>query len=262
MASTRLAPAFCVYNMTSIDDNAIIEILSYDQSANRKNWSTPKIPIPISRDNNLAIVAHHRQDAQDLNDQYFVICDRRRLIGHGALFVNLDFCGFEDAVRLNVQDAGKVALSLGNAKISWQDVIIMSMETWPQDKFAVYVTSKNKSDSKALLRTLNAGLEGRRALRAGHDVCRNATRLLPENGRTDPAGIVKLHQRIALEEKLDPTRFVLADRADWESAGVRIIQMSGHHFDMCTKPAEYAAEILTWLHQELYSWQEGRQWSK
>ena len=253
--------------MTSIDDDAIIAVLSYDQSGAdnptyRKNWSTPKIPIPISRDNCLAIVAHHRWDAQDLNDQYFIICDRRRLTTHGVLFVNLDFCGFEDAVRINIQLAGTVASILGSARMNWQDIVTMSMDTWPQDKFAVYVTSKNKNDSKALLRTLNAGLEGRRALRAGHNVCRDATTLLPENGRTDPAGIVKLHQRIALEEELDPMRLILVDRADWDSAGVRIIQMSGHHFDMCTKPAEYAAEILTWLHQELYSWQEGRQWSK
>ena len=96
----------------------------------------------------------------------------------------------------------------------------------------------------------------------GGGVCKEATALLPKDGGTDLVALARWHGSVASREGFDLATFIVADRADWETAGVRIVSTGRQNLDLCTKSTECAAEILTSVHQGLYTWAEGRDWSK
>ena len=254
---------FCIYNSTAIDDDALVDSLNRGQFNNppsEKQWSTPQVQ--FSGQEPSAIVAHHRQSPGILDNQYFVICDRPDWATSSVLAVNLDFQGWEDAARMEVGVAGDALPSISIANTDWEENLGASGETWPRERFAVYVTSEGTIDQEALVKVLNAGLNGRKAWTMGGGVCRDATALLPKIGGTELTALAEMHESIARGEGFDPATFVVADHADWESAGVSIVQTGGQNLDVCNKSAEYAAEILTWVHQGLYTWAEGKDWSK
>ena len=255
---------FCVYSSTAIDNDALVETLNGGQFGNpssQRQWSAPQVP--ISSEEPSAIVAHHRQSPGILDKQYFVIGDRPDWATTSVLAVNLDFRGWEDAVRMEAGGAGDAIPSGSIANTDWEENLGASVETWPKARFAVYVTADGTVDRDALVKALDAGLGGRKAWTMGGGVCRDATPLLPEDGGTDLAALARFHASVAPREGFDPAAFVVADDANWASAGVRMVQTAaGPDLDACTKPAECAAEILTWVHQGLYTWAEGKAWSK
>lgn len=55
----------------------------------------------------------------------------------------------------------------------------------------------------------------------------------------------------------------MVEQADWESVGVSIVRIGSEgKLDVSSKPAEYAAEILTWVDQGFCTLVEGKAWSK
>ncbi|CAD6567524.1 MAG: hypothetical protein ASARMPRED_000882 [Alectoria sarmentosa] len=229
---------FCIYNSTAIDDDALVDSLNRGQFNNppsEKQWSTPQVQ--FSGQEPSAIVAHHRQSPGILDNQYFVICDRPDWATSSVLAVNLDFQGWEDAARMEVGVAGDALPSISIANTDWEENLGASGETWPRERFAVYVTSEGTIDQEALVKVLNAGLNGRKAWTMGGGVCRDATALLPKIGGTELTALAEMHESIARGEGFDPATFVVADHADWESAGVSIVQTGGQNLDVCNKLA-------------------------
>ena len=257
---------FCVYSTTAIGDDALVETLNrgqFDNPPSQNQWSAPEIPFSSPRPS--VILMHHRQSPGVLNKQYFVIGDRPDWATSGVLAVNLDFQGWEDAVRMDVGVAGDAVPSVSIFNTDWEENLGARGESWPKERFAVYVTTTEEEgtvDREGLVRVLNSGLEGRKAWTVGGGVCKDATALLPENEGIDLPALARLHESVASREGFDPATFVVAEGADWESAGVSVVQTAGQDLDVCTKPAEYAAEILTWVHQGLYTWAEGKAWRK
>ena len=92
-------------------------------------------------------------------------------------------------------------------------------------------------------------------------MCRDATTLLPSDSSVDLATIAKLHTSIADRERFDPAMFILSDDEEWESVGVSIVRTRGQDIeDICAKPVDCSAEILTWVDQGLYTWEEAKSW--
>lgn len=255
---------FCVYNTTTTgDDTTLVKALNrgqFENSSDQTQWSIPEPPFPSQQPS--AILAHHRQSSGVLDKQYLVISDRSDWASSTVLAVNLDFQGYEDAVRMQVGVAGDLIPSMSNGNTEWEENF--TSKTWPKERFAVYVTPAEDDDVNydMLVNTLNAGLNARKAWTTGGNVCRNATGLLPEDGWKDLATVRKAHGEHAEKEGFDPGYFIVADQADWEADGVKIVRSAGQDFDERSKPAESAAEILTWVNQGLYTWEEGKEWCK
>ena len=255
---------FCVYTTVSVDDDAVVTALNrgqFDNPPDQTQWSSPQAP--VSDRSPSAIIAHHRQSSGMLDPQYIVICDRLDWATTSVLAVNLDFKGWEDGARMEVGVAGDAIPSVSISNTEWEENLGASQELWPKDRFAVYVTARcTSTEREALIQALNSGLGGRKAWTMGGEVCRDATGLLPEDGEIDLPNIASLHKKAASQEGFDPVTFILAKHADWQSSGVSIVRADGEELDVSDKPAEFAAEILTWVHQGLYTWTEGKNWSK
>ena len=253
----------CVYNLTSSTDDAIIEALNRGQFENPPShtiWSSPQHH--TSDQTPSAIVAHHRRSPGILDKKYFIICDRADWADSCVLAVNLDFQGWEDAVRMKVGLAGDAIPSMCIGNTEWEEYLGGSGETWPSGRFAVYVTMHGAEDPEALVDALNAGLGRRKAWTMGGPVCRDATDLLPKEPGADLGTIAKLHASVADKEGLDPSTFLVSDDKDWESVGVSIVRSKGQDVDdICMKSVNCAAEILTWVDQGLYTWDEGKNWN-
>ena len=254
---------FCIYNLTTADTNAVVEALNrgqFDNPSSQDQWSPPQTPVSGQQPSD--IIAHHRQSPGILDRQFFVICDRPDWATSSVLAVNLDFKGWEDAVRMEIGFAGDAVPSISIGNTDWEENLGASGGSWPAAKFAVYVTADADIDRAALVGMLNRGLGGRKAWTMGGAVCRDATALLPENLENGFVGLANIHKTVASSEGFDPATFIVVDRTDWESAGVSVVWSGGDHLDFCNKSAEYAAEVLMWVHQGLYTWPEGKTWSK
>lgn len=112
-------------------------------------------------------------------------------------------------------------------------------------------------DVKALINSLNFGLESRKAYVPA--VCRVA-----KQRRCDVEGIAGEHARWAAEEGgFDAEVFVVVDDEKWEDVGVDIVRVGeGGDVDVVTRPVDVAAEVLTWVDQGLMSWEEGKVWDE
>ena len=255
---------FCAYTSSAVHDNdAVVEALNrgqFDNPPSETQWSVPQVPFSSPKPS--AFIAHHRQSPSVLEKQYFVIADRSDWKTSSVLAINLDFEGYEDATRMQVGVAGDALPSVSVANTEWAENLGATPETWPKERFAVYVTAQGEIDREALVQKLDAGLGGRKSWTMGGGVCRDATALLPGDRGIDLAAVAELHQSIAEREKFDPAMFIVVENADWESAGVSVVRIEAEGIDVCNKPAEYAAEVLTWIDQGLYSWPEGKEWSK
>ena len=254
---------FCVYNLTASSNDDIVEALNrgqYENPPSQKQWWSQQEPIENRKVS--AIVAHHRQSPGVLDKQYFVICDRPDWATSGVLAINLNFLGWEDAVRMEVGVAGDAIPSNSISNTEWEENLGASGGTWPGDRFAVYVTAQGTKDPQALMSALNAGLGGRKAWTMGGPVCRDATTLLPSDSSVDLATIAKLHTSIADREGFDPAMFIVSDDEEWESVGVSIVRTRGQDIeDVSAKPVDCSAEILTWVDQGLYTWEEAKSWN-
>ena len=254
---------FCVYSSTPIEDDVLVQTLNrgqFDNLPSETQWSTPQTPFPPQSPS--AIINRHRQSPGTLDKQYLVIGDRSDWATSSILAVNLDFDGWEDAVRMEVAVAGDAIPSVSIANTDWVENLGAVADLWPKERFAVYVTARDLPHREHLVNELNAGLEGRKAWTMGGAVCKDATPLLPEDRKMDVAAVASLHESIAVSEGFDPATFIVVDKADWESDGVQVVRMDGPDVDVCSKPAETAGEILTWVHQGLYTWAEGKEWKK
>ena len=260
---------FCVYAATSHADlPTLITALNRGQFENppsQTQWSPPQNPPPPDSSTGFALAAHHRQHHGILDEEYYVLCDRDDWASDSGtiLAVSLDFGGYVDAVRMQVGVAGDSIPSMSIANTDWEESL--AGDRWPKDKFAVYITAKDGNvDADALVKALNAGLGGRKAWTAGGGVCRDATALLPEGGEdVDVGAVARLHGSVAEKELFDPNFFIVVERADWESVGVSLVRIGSQgELDVSGKPAEYAAEILTWVDQGFCTWVEGKAWSK
>lgn len=260
---------FCVYAATSHADlPALINTLNRGQFENppsQTQWSLPQIPPPPDSSTGFALVAHHRQHHGILDEEYYVLCDSDDWASDGGtiLAVSLDFGGYVDAVRMQVGVAGDSIPSMSIANTDWEESL--EGDRWPKEKFAVYMTAKDGNvDGDAIVKALNAGLAGRKAWTAGGGVCRDATALLPEGGDVfDVGAVARLHGSVAEKELFDPNFFIVVEQADWESVGVSLVRIGSQgKLDVSSKPAEYAAEILTWVDQGFCTWVEGKAWSK
>ena len=260
---------FCVYAPTSNEDLPTLVIAlnrgQFENPPTQTLWSPPQNPPPPNSSTGFALVAYHRQHHGILDQEYYVLCDNDDWASDGGtiLAVSLDFGGYVDAVRMQVGVAGDSIPSMSIANTDWEENLEGDM--WPKEKFAVYITTKDeKVDGDALVKALNAGLAGRKAWTAGGGVCTNATALLPDGGEDfDVGAVAKLHRSVAEKERYDPNFFIVAGQADWESAGVVTVNVSSQgELDVSSKPAEYAAEILTWVDQGFCTWVAGKTWTK
>lgn len=260
---------FCVYTATSHADlPTLITGLNRGQFGNPPTqtlWSPPQNPPPPGSSTGFALVAHHRQHHGILDEGYYVICDSDGWASDDGtiLVVNLDFGGYVDAVRMQVGVAGDSVPSMSIANTDWEECL--EGDRWPKEKFALYITAKDGDvDGDALLKVLNAGLAGRKAWTAGGGVCKDATALLPDGGGDlDTGAVARLHGSVAEEEMYDPNFFIVAGQADWEGVGVSLISIGTQgKLVVSSKPAEYAAEILTWVNQGFCTLEEGFAWTK
>lgn len=261
---------FSLYNLTTTPDSQIIEALNRGQYGNpptQTQWSSPQHQPPAKTPS--AIVSHHRQSPGVLNSQYVVICDSEDWVDTSVLAVNLDFDGYEDATRIPIAVAGDAIPSISIGNTEWVEEVGAYSETWPKERFAVYVTAEDV-DHEKVLQTLNAGLNGRKGWIEGGPVCKDASALLSSSSNEAPngsAGIARFHANVAPNEDFDPEVFILVESAGWEENGVLVVRKGeeeegGGDVDSCTKPAEYAAELLTWMDQGLYTWTEIKEWRK
>ena len=82
------------------------------------------------------------------------------------------------------------------------------------------------------------------------------------DGEVDVSPIAKEHTQIARGEGFDPATFIVANEADWDQYSVLVARIAedGSGVDCCRRPVDVAAEMLTWVHQGLYLWEEGKLW--
>lgn len=269
MTSEPQAGNFCVYAaIDHADLPALITTLNRGQLGNppsQTQWSLSQNPPPTVSSTGLALVAHHRQHHGILDGEYYVLCDSDDWASDSGtiLAVSLDFGGYVDAVRMQVGVAGDSIPSMSISNTDWEESL--EGDRWPKEKFGVYITAKDEYvDGDSLVKTLNAGLAGRKAWTAGGGVCRDATALLPEEGEDiDVGAVARLHGSVAKKELYDPNFFIVVEQANWESVGVSLVRIDSQgKLDVSSKPAEYAAEILTWVNQGFCTWVEGKAWSK
>ncbi|KAL6716728.1 hypothetical protein ACLMJK_006296 [Lecanora helva] len=262
---------FCVYATVPVDMTVLIKTLNEGQFGNQP-WEIQWAVAPQSFDDQAvsAIVNHHRTSPGIFNKTLFVIADRVDWATSYVLAVNLDYEGFMDALRMKAGVAGDAIPSCDILNTDWYELIgRMTGHMYPKGAFAVYASSaivvKKQAD---LLENLNVGLEVRKQYSAA--VCRIARGGFPssvetEQGKDDEVDlqpIAKEHARVAKDENFDPALFVVADELDWDDYGVIIVRASedGTVVDSCRKPVDAASEILTWVHQGLLTWDEGKAW--
>lgn len=257
---------FSVYNLTTTPDSELIEALNRGQFGNpptQTQWSSPQHQ-PLTKTPS-AIVGHHRQSPGVLNSQYLIICDSEDWAETSILAVNLDFDGYEDATRMPIAVAGDAIPSISIGNTEWVEEVGAHSETWPKERFAVYITSDNV-DHGSVIQTLNAGLKGRKSWTTGGPVCKDASTLLlkPAQAENSLEAISKSHRSVAEKEEFDPEIYIVVESAEWAKNGVQIVRREDESTepDSCVRPAEYAAELLTWLDQGLYTWEEIKKWDK
>ena len=263
---------FCVYTTVAIDLDDLVQTLNKGEFGN----SPSQTQYAASPDSFLhqpvsAIVNHHSTSTGVFNKQYHVIADRADWSTSGILAVNLDFEGFVDAARMKASDAGDAIPSASILNSEWYEILGSSTgDMYPKEAFAVYaseaIVGKVEKEAK-LLEALNAGLESRKDYSV--KVCRLATLSLPASKGTegtddeiDISPVAKEHTQIATDEGFDSATFIVADEADWDQYGVLVARIAedGTGLNSCRRPVDVAAEMLTWVHQGLYLWEEGKVW--
>ena len=270
MASAAKPGNFCVYATVPIDIDVLVKTLNEGQFGNHPweiQWAaSPQsfLDQPLS-----AVVTHHRTSPSIFNKIFFVVADRADWATSSILAVNLDYEGFIDATRMKAGVAGDAIPSCNIMNTDWYELMgRMTGHMYPKAAFAVYTSSAIEGKKeRELLATLNAGLEIRKQDSAG--VCRLGHASVPtaaaSEGKDDEVDLVPIaneHVRTAKEEGLDPALFIVADELDWDDYGVLLVRVTGEDakVDSCRKPVDVAAEILTWLHQRLFTWEEGKLW--
>lgn len=168
--------------------------------------------------------------------------------------------------------AGDTIPSVSILNSEWYEVLgTMTEDMYPKEAFAVYgaeaIVGKAREEKK-LLEALNEGLESRKSYSV--KVCRLAPLTVPASARADGAEdevdlspITKAHTGIARDADFHPATCIVADEADWDQYGVLVAQVAedGTVMDTCRRPVDVAAESLTWIHQGLYTWEEGKMWN-
>ena len=270
MASVAKPGYFCVYATVSTDTDVLVQTLNEGQFGNYPweiQWAaSPQsfLDQPVS-----AIVTHHRTSPGLFNKIFFVVADRADWATSSVLAVNLDYMGFIDATRMKAGVAGDAVPSCDIMNTDWYELMgRMTGHFYPKGAFAVYKSSAIEGKKeRELLATLNAGLEIRKEYSVA--VCRLGKASVPvvagSEGADDEVDLVPIareHVRTAKEEGLDSALFLVADELDWDDYGVLIVRVSGDDVkvDSCRKPVDVAAEILTWVNQGLFTWEEGKSW--
>ena len=249
---------FCVYStVPTINTSEVVKTLNlgiFGNFTDGEQWAPSTqsfLNRPIS-----TIVQHHRTSPGDFNKTYFVVADRLDWHSEGVLAVNLNFEGFIDAVRMQANVAGSALPSTNIANTDWHEAIPDAKSgLYPRGRFAVYASEAvaDVSTKGGLLESLNFGLESRKACAAA--VCRMAL-----VRRCDVDWIAHEHARVAAEEGFDQEIFIIVDDVEWEEHGLEIGQVKDRKVDTAVRPVDVAAEVLTWVHQGLISWEEAKKW--
>ena len=254
---------FIVYNTVETNVPRLVKTLNSGvfDNANHNLWhASPKSFIGQSVS---SVVQHHRHNAGTAVKVYFVVADRQDWDREGVLAISLDEEGYIDALRMRAGAAGDALPSFDIGNTDWyaDRGARYHGNFYPVSRFAVYIADDTLLDAKKLelfLINLNAGLE----LRKQHSppTCRLAPR---ERTAKDLETIIKDHAELAKEEGFDPSYFIVADDADWMDYGVMVVRIAGDGAaDTPRKPIDVASEVLTWIHQGLYSWQEAKDWDE
>ena len=209
-----------------------------------------------------SVIQYHRDNAGTAVKVYFVVADRQDWDLEGVLAISLNEEGFIDALRMRAGAAGDALPSFDIGNTDWyaDRGARYHGNFYPFNRFAVYITDPalfNAKKLELLLTNLNAGLE----LRKQHSppTCRLAPR---EQTAKDLKTIVKDHAELAKEEGFDQSYFIVADDADWMDYGVMVVRIGEDGVaDSPRKSIDVASEILTWIHQGLYTWHEAKDWN-
>ncbi|KAI9794277.1 MAG: hypothetical protein M1833_000420 [Piccolia ochrophora] len=248
---------FALYSTVRTDIDKLLKTLNLGIMGKHegRQWEIPSgsfLDRPVS-----AITHHHRSNPSPFNTVYFVVADRLDWETYGILVVNLDFDGFIDATRMKANVAGDAVPSTEIANSDWYEHLRAKEDpNYPSGFFAVYVAEHvgGQKDIENLLEILNYGLEGRKEEAA--PVCRLAPVRIG-----DVANIIKRHSNIAKEGGFDPTKFILADSRNWDEDGVVMVHLvEGAEPDSSRRPVDVAAEVMTWVHVGLLTWEEGKEW--
>ncbi len=206
------------------------------------------------------IIRHHRASSGDMDKTHFVVADRANWREEGVLAINLNFDGFVDAARMEARVVGSAVPSVSVGNTAWSEALADFTEGfYPRRRFAVYILREAGiiADTGALLDALNFGLGSRKEYAPG--VCRLAS---GERGG-DVASIAREHARAAAGNDFDSRMFVVVDDMEWEDNGVEIVRLEEDGTtDSCVRPVDVAAEVLTWVHQGLSTWEEAKGWDE
>ena len=270
MASAIKPGNFCVYANVPVDMEVLVRTLNEGQYGNHPweiQWAAS--PLSFNKQPPSTIVDHHGTSPGVFNKIFFIIADRVDWATSYVLAVNLDYEGFIDTARIKASVAGDAIPSCNIMNTDWYELMgRMTGHMYPKGAFAVYISPAiTGNKERELLETLNAGLENRKQDSVG--VCRIkrtdvSTSAVAEGADEDVdlAPIAKAHVSMVREENFDAATFIVADELDWDDYGVLIVHASrdGAVLDSCRKPVDAASEILTWVHQGLFSWEEGKSW--
>ena len=252
---------FCLYSTVNVDTAKVIKTLNGGifGGEDHQLWSLSDHSFVGEKVS--SIVRHHRKQPGSFNPRYFVVADRSDWELEGVLAVNLDFKGFIDAMRMKANEAGDAIPSVDIGNTDWYEClapsrtrpyppIVFAVNTWPEVELEV-------TEGK-LLWELNSGLEGRK--NAFLDLCR----LVQYDRPTDISTIAKDHsESCALRRCQDyhKSMFIVADDPTIEEYGVLLVKIGDDgEVDTRRKPIDVAVEVLTWIDQGLYTWQEGKDW--
>lgn len=195
-----------------------------------------------------------------MDKTHFVVADRANWREEGVLAINLNFDGFVDAARMEARVVGSAVPSVSVGNTAWSEALADFTEGfYPRRRFAVYILREAGiiADTGALLDALNFGLGSRKGYAPG--VCRLAS---GERGG-DVASIAREHARAAAGNDFDSRMFVVVDDMEWEDNGVEIVRLEEDGTtDSCVRPVDVAAEVLTWVHQGLSTWEEAKGWDE
>ena len=251
--------AFVAYNTVTVDMTQLVKVLNHEGKFSL--WVATDqsfVRQPVS-----SVVQHHRSNPGASNKTLFVVVDREDWEHEGVLAITLNDDGYIDALRMKagVETDALPSVDIGNS--DWNDHRGDPDHDsfYPAGRFAVYTIDDALNETAKrthLLANLNAGLETRKQY--SPPTCR----LVPtERIAHDLDGIVKNHAQLAKEEGFDQSYFVIADDANWMEYGVMVVRVGGDgEADTRRRPVDVAAEILTWIHQGLYTWQGGKDWDE
>lgn len=120
------------------------------------------------------LIEHHRKSEQNLDQTFFVVVGRLDWEKQGILVVNLNFKGYVDAIRQEVNIAGDDVPSMNIGNTTWfENLCYADQPLFPRNKFAVYVQERHDEvvastrSSRNKLQELNSliheGLDGRKS---------------------------------------------------------------------------------------------------